>query len=121
MYDLRTDEELRIDRSNLEEALDELDKDIRDAEEALRDGYKKWHTIENPREKRNFHLRLLKASDHVWAMKQRADAVEREINYINNRLLSHPSETIGCIYDTPHELDLNELNDFDIIIGVKLC
>lgn len=119
-YDLERDEELRMDRDILEKKLKKIKKEISDARAALKEGYRLWHAIEDPMEKRMFHLELYKASGEIWALERSAESMQSEISYINSKLYSTPSETIGCIYDTPHELDLNDLNDFDIIIGVKL-
>lgn len=120
-YDLERDEELRMDRDILEKKLKKIKKKISDARASLKEGYRFWHAIEDPMEKRMFHLELYKASGEIWALERRAESMQSEISYINSKLCSTPSETIGCIYDTPHELDLNDLNDFNIIIGVKLC
>lgn len=119
MITIMTDKELVELMEHLEIELSEAKKE-RDRISKLKDRYYGvWRSIEDPIVKVQVHKEIIVLVDELHKLNEKVNLIRSQIGCCYDKLHSKPSATIGCIYDTYHEINYDDIV-LNGIIGVKL-
>lgn len=119
MYQLKTDNVLKMEKQILEKDLGELLAKKHEMEDVLNDMYTTWHLMEDPIAKREFHKEIYKLKDKILRMDiNEISTVKCKLHRVNELL--YPSQcNAGYFYDTIHDLDFEDIA-INGIHGVRL-
>lgn len=116
MRRLKTDEELLAEKEVLEKELGELLVERNRLEDEINRTYDLWRAAEDKIMKREIHKEIFKMRDEVMRMNYGPiDTLKIRLASINRLLYSSNNTVVGCIYDTYHELDFDDI----MINGIK--
>ena len=115
-YGLKTDKELLAEKAVLEKELREILVEKNKLEDEINKTYDLWRAAEDKIMKREIHKEIFKMRDEIMCMKYGPiDTLKIRLASINRLLYPSQNTVVGCIYDTYHELDFDDI----MINGIK--
>lgn len=121
MIIIKTDEELRKQKAELEIAMNKLVDIYNGYKKTLDELYITWRAVKDPIVKREIHKEIFKLKDEMMfgRIQMEISCIRCDINEIERILHSTPNPNYGCLYDSYHDFDIDEIMNYGIR-GVRL-